>query len=273
MERINKYITTITASFLMLLLALNLSAQSRDEVLKRLDSIAFDAYEKNSKDAINKANELLNKSKKSKPSLYTVNAYTLLGILNKDKGHYISSLNNYLKALNVSEKINDTARISACYNNIGSIYKLQENYPKALQYFHKSLDIEKSLNQPLQKSIRYYNIGEIYSVVDSLDLALTYFNNSLLIEERANNTEGIIYALLGISDVYIKINHYVDARISLDRVTRLIGSSNIEESIILNKLNGELAFKQKKFSDALNFFQSAQDISKKNNFKSHLLSI
>lgn len=241
--------------------------------LSRLDSIAFHSLESNSPNTEEHANNLLNESLKSSASLYRVNAYTILGIVNKGKGYYVSSLNHYLKALNAAQDINDDGRISACLNNIGSIYQLQGNYQKAKEYFQKSLDIEEKLNNPLQKSIRLYNIGEVYLDVDSLDLALAYFNRSLIIEKKANFTEGIMYALLGLTEVYIKTERPSDARYSLENIKALLRESDVEVSIIYNQLMGDLQVLENKLNESLSHYYKAESISISNSFRVHLPAI
>lgn len=246
---------------------------SRNERLLKLDSIAFHALETNSPSAVSHANNLLSESLKIPPSLFRVNAYIILGIINKEKGYYVTSLNHYLKALNAAKDINDQGRVSSCLNNIGTIYQLQGNYQKSLNYFQQSLKIEAKLNNQLQKSIRYYNIGDVYNDLDSLDLALSYYNNSLVIEKKENNREGIIYALLGISEVYIKIGRSIDARLSLDKVKTLLSSEDLEESILFYQSEGDLKVLEKNYSEALNSYYKAESLSTSNNFRVHLMDI
>ena len=234
-----------------------------DSSLKNLDSLAFAALESNSADVLDKAEDLLDASLKIKPSFYRVNAYTIFGIVNKDRGFYVTSLDYYLKALNAAEQIKDTPRRSACLNNIGSVYQLQGNYEQAIEYYDQSLELEKKLNDPLQKSIRYYNLGECYKDIDNFEMALTFFNNSLLIEKKANNNEGIVYAQLGIADVYIKIKRLTDAQIVLEDISKLIKESQVEEQIIFHKLKGKLRLAQGSSADALSEFMAGESISKK----------
>lgn len=241
--------------------------------LNRLDSLAFHALEHGDTSVTTKANALLAASLSKKNSFYGINAHTILGIVNKDKGYYLTSLEHYLTALNLSEKMGDLGRVSACYNNIGCVYLLQENYIKACEYFNKSLKIEQKLNQPLQKSIRYYNLGDAYSKMDSFDLALSFYNNSWLIEQKLNNSEGIAYAQIGIADVYIKIDRLVDAKQLLLKLSSRITKVNIEESILYHLLNGKIHLKRNEFEEALRELKKAEQISISNTFRIHLLDI
>ncbi|MEJ6584152.1 MAG: tetratricopeptide repeat protein [Crocinitomicaceae bacterium] len=246
---------------------------SQDKVLLKLDSIAFSALEANSDRTAQYANNLLKESLKHPPSLYRVNAYIILGIVNKDKGFYVTSLNHYLNALNAARDIDDVGRISSCLNNIGSIYQQQGNFQKAKYYFLQSLEMESKLKNPLQKSIRYYNIGDVYVALDSLDLALSYFNNSLIIEKKSNNREGIIYALLGVSEVYIKIERPIDASISLEKVKELLNTNDLEESILYFQLMGDLNVIDNKLNEGLNYYYQAEELSMTKDFRVHLMDI
>lgn len=245
-----------------------------DAHLDKLDSIAFYALEHGDSSVISKANTLLDASLKNKTtSYYTVNAHTILGIVHKEKGYYLTSLDHYLKALNSAEKINDEARISACYNNIGNIHLLLEDYEKACEYFNKSLAIEEKFDRPLQKSIRLYNLGDAYSKRDSFDLALSYFTNSLLIEKKLHNTEGEIYAQLGIADIYVKIERLTDAQSLLEQIDQALEKYQIEERILYDILSGRIHMAKKDYVSSLKSFGHAETISLKNNFRVHLLDI
>ena len=248
-------------------------SQNNEKLLKELDSIAFVSLEENSSLTTERAYNLLKESEKQQAQLYKINAFTILGIVNKEKGYYVTALNHYLKALNIAESIKDQARLSACYNNIGQIYHLQQNFSKANYYYHLSLDIEDSLSNPLQKSIRFYNIGEVFNELDSLDLALTYFNNSLLIEKKAKNVDGIIYALLGISQVYIKSKRFSDAEYTLEEIYSLLTSEFLEETILFNINYGKLKKLQGKNDQAFVHYKKAESLSVNNEFRIHLPEI
>ncbi|GAB5419319.1 MAG: hypothetical protein Crog4KO_27480 [Crocinitomicaceae bacterium] len=243
------------------------------ERLNELDSTAFYALENGLPDVEQKAEKLLNASEQYESALHLINANTLLGIVNKNKGYYVTAVDYYNKALAAAEEAEDQGRISACYNNIGSVYQIQENFPKALSYFQKSLEIEEQLNNPLQKSIRLYNIGDMYREMDSLSLALSNFNSSLIIEKENQNSEGIVYALLGVADIYLKLDKRTDAQISLDEAKKHFGDSDIEIGILYHLLSAELDLRNNSFDSALHKLKEAKNISKKHDFKVHLRDI
>lgn len=249
-------------------------SQTKEEErqLRRLDSIAFTSLENSLPDVERKALDLLKKSQQFPPTFFEVNANTLLGIINKNRGYYVTALTHYLQALNTAEKLGDQGRISACLNNIGSVYHLQKNHEQALSYFNQSLEIENQLNQPLQKSIRYYNIGDVYKDIDSLDLSLTFFTNSLLIEKKKQNQEGIIYANLGIADIYLKSERLNDASVVLNETETELEDYQIEEKVIWLRLKGTLE-QFRNTSSSIQFFLKAEELATKHKLRSLLPQI
>jgi tetratricopeptide (TPR) repeat protein len=233
----------------ILLISFNSLAQKADdEVLRTLDSIAFNAYETNSPDMLEKANRFLEATLKYDPSYFRVNAYTLLGIINKNRGFYVTSLDYYLKSYNEAQLIKDEGRQSACLNNIGAVYQLQRKYEQAINYYNQSLDIEKRLKNPLQVSIRYFNLGDCYKELDSLDLALNFFNNSLLIEKKYKNTEGIAYAKIGVADVYERYGNTTDANRILNELLPIIGKQTPDLQILFHLIKAKILMREKDLS-------------------------
>lgn len=265
----SKQFVLITIIWLCFALKLSYTYGQNSEIL-RLDSLAFHALETNSPNVSLAANKLLESSNDTDLSIFAANAHTILGITNKNKGYYVTAINHYLKALNISEKIKDNGRRSACLNNIGAIYLLQDNFKEALNYFNQSLAIEKSLDQPIQKSIRFFNIGDVYNQTDSLELALSFYTNSLLIEKAENNKEGIVYANLGISEVYIKANQLTDAKNTLLKTEPLLTENALEEQIIFLRLNALIHEIENDLNSSLVKLNQAYTIAFKNNLQSSL---
>ena len=204
---------------------------------ERLDTLAF-YYVKNNDyvKAENTALETIQLSNGKNSSIYLINAHTILGIINKNRGYFHSSVENYLSAMKHAENISDSARVSACLNNIGVIYKLQNKYKDAIKYFEKSLQLEENLSNELQKSIRFYNLADAYLELDSLNLALSYFTNSLIVEQKNNNLEGALYASIGLGNVYLKRKDLVNLDYLIDDLRMDIGAATIELKIAFQQL-------------------------------------
>lgn len=217
---------------------------------EKLDSLAFAYFENSEFDKAEKtAQELLNVNSLD-TNIYRVNANTLLGILNKNRGYYISATEHYISALNDARALNDKGRQSAILNNLGTLYKLQHNYQSAIDYFKMSLELGKDQDNQGQASIRFYNIADAYLELDSLDLALSFFNNSLLLEQEIENKIGLIYAYMGITDVYIKMGNEFQSALMIERIEELSPFENAELEILFEFVKAKQAFISKDYNEA-----------------------
>ena len=236
--------------------------------LQQLDQEQFKRLETGKGDPLEIAQIIIEQSQ-VKPSIYLINAFTVAGIVNKNRGYYVSALSYNLKALSVAETLKDKGRISACLNNIGILYVLQENYTKAIDYFNRSLKIEEELNQPLQKSIRLFNLGDCYSALNQFDEALSFYTSSLLLEKKNKNEIGVVYAQLGLAEVYVKTKRFSDATsLFADLESKEMDQ---EAEVIFTKLKGQAALEQKQTTAAIDILKQAEQLAKKYQFKSELL--
>lgn len=245
---------------LVVFLATKINSQER---LFELDSMAFLALEH---EKFNDAERLALKSLEisgDSASIFSINAYTLMGILNKNRGFYNVAISNYSVALVQSEELQDTARISACLNNLGIIFKLQGLPSKAKDYFRRSLWLENYLNNELQKSIRLCNLAELYLEEDSIQMAMEFYTASLNIELKHNKHEGVISTQLGIAETFLKENQIKKCDSMISIITPEIAKLTMDLQIafgILNAKNLLISKNYKKAKESLiNYEQLALD--------------
>lgn len=192
----------------------------------KIDLITDQAWElarKNPDTAVAWATEAIERANLAGPYVKgLINAHTLLGIINKDRGFYSSAVEHHLAAKQLAEQSKDHLRLSGCLNNLGSVYQQQGDYYKALDLFKQSLEIETTMGKNKeQQSIRLFNIGESYLKLDSLDQAYAYYYQSLLIESELNNQEGIFYARLGIGLADSRRNNFSKAEEELQNALKI----------------------------------------------------
>jgi len=235
----------------------------KDESFQQLDKEQFRRLEEGKEDPLFISKLIIEKAN-NRPSIYLINAYTVSGIVNKNKGFYVTALDNYLKASKISLELKDEGRYSASLNNIGIIYVLQENYSKAIYYFNKSLEIEQDRTDPLQKSIRYFNLGDCYKELSKYNEAIGFYTNSLLIENKLKNEVGIIYAQLGLAEVYLSTKRIADAEQALSEIEKMQEAFDNESKVLFLRLKGKLSKKKLQFDAAENFFMEAKDLSERN---------
>lgn len=235
----------------------------KDESFQQLDKEQFRRLEEGKEDPLFISKLIIEKAN-NRPSIYLINAYTVSGIVNKNKGFYVTALDNYLKASKISLELKDEGRYSASLNNIGIIYVLQENYSKAIYYFNKSLEIEEGRKDPLQKSIRYFNLGDCYKELGKYNEAIGFYTNSLLIENNLKNKVGIIYAQLGLAEVYLSTKRIADAEQALAEIEKMKDAFDSESKVLFLRMKGKLSKKKLEFEAAEKFFMEAKDLSERN---------
>lgn len=235
----------------------------KDESFQQLDKEQFRRLEEGKEDPLFISKLIIEKAN-NRPSIYLINAYTVSGIVNKNKGFYVTALDNYLKASKISLELKDEGRYSASLNNIGIIYVLQENYSKAIYYFNKSLEIEEGRKDPLQKSIRYFNLGDCYKELGKYNEAIGFYTNSLLIENKLKNKVGIIYAQLGLAEVYLSTKRIADAEQALAEIEKMKDAFDSESKVLFLRMKGKLSKKKLEFEAAEKFFMEAKDLSERN---------
>jgi tetratricopeptide (TPR) repeat protein len=190
------------------------------------------------------------------------NSFTILGILNKNKGFYQISVSNYLRALQSSELLKDWKRVSVYYNNIGVIYYLNGEYKDALSYYRRSVSIEQKIGTKEQLSIRYYNMGESYQALNHFDSSLFFFNTSLLIEKELENDIGVTYALYGLSNLYLSKQNYDSSQYYIDVITNQKETLNdLELNCKILIARTELAIHDKSYSVALEYILKVKQLS------------
>jgi tetratricopeptide (TPR) repeat protein len=236
---------------------------------EKLDSLIFAYFENNDFEKAEKTAQEVLKNNLLDTNIYSVNANTILGIINKNRGFYISSTEHYLSALNDARSIKDSGRQSEILNNLGTLYKLQNNYNKAITYFSESLELERRISEQNigQQSIRYYNLADTYLAMDSLDLALSHFNNSLLLEQKMNNREGLLYAYLGIIDVYFKMGNAFQSTMMLEKVNQFLPVKNIELNVLYTFTRSKYNFLQNDLDEADAYVNEALNMAQENHLE------
>ena len=97
-----------------------------------------------------------------------------MGILNREKGHYLKALNHFNQAIKVLKAIDEPA-IAATYSAIGTIYTYTNQYQKAILHHNKSMDIYQRLGNKTGVIDNLANIGNAYLENNLVDKALPYF--------------------------------------------------------------------------------------------------
>lgn len=102
----------------------------------------------------------LQESKRAGNAKGVARAFNGLGMLYEYQGKSSKALDNHLKAKDILEKIEHIEGLASSYNNIANIYQNQGNTSDARQYYFKVLAIDSSL---LEDRPQYSKYGIAYS--------------------------------------------------------------------------------------------------------------
>jgi tetratricopeptide (TPR) repeat protein len=184
--------------------------------------------------------------------VYRGYSYFLLGEdegeLTKKKKYLISSLIDLRKALaiNINEK-----NIADVYFCIGKIY-----FYLGESYYNQSLKfLNKSLEKNNKRKDLYYTLGVLYLYLGKYDDAL-----KILFEASKNDNSDLLS--LAIANTFYAKNSIENAKSYLNQLLNRTQDNKIKEKSCL--LMGEILFKEKKYDEALEYFNKTIDLNENN---------
>lgn len=199
-----------------------------------------------------------------------ISAYSNMGIAHYFKGEYSIALDYHTKAAKILERIKNRKRLSAVYNNIALIYLDLGKYSSAENYFRKSLkiDLKRGDNKGIGDS--YNNIGTIYKEKKNYPKAMAYFNKSLYYRNLAEDAIGIPTTLANLGMVNIRLGNFPMAKTQLRSALQQYKMNNDDFGMCLAyNYIGDLYLHEKKYKEAISFFNLSLSISEKNNIQNY----
>ncbi len=154
--------------------------------------------------AINLARRLGNKRIES-------GGYSMLGVLEKNRGNYDKAISYHLSSLRISEEQKDEHSMAISYNDLGVLYKTIRQYDAALDYYRKSNELCQKIKLYKGVSMTYNNIGTIMKARDLHDSALHYYTLGLRTAEQTGDTYSISTCLSNVGETYLTAKRYSEA--------------------------------------------------------------
>lgn len=275
---IPKNISGIKLIILLLCFYLCSNAQSEKEKkeIKIVDSIAF-AFENipNYDSAIYYYKKELSIYINSKNNKEIGRSYLKIGRMQSEKGEIAEASKTFFNMLKYAELANDTTRISIANTRIGRCYESLNQIEKAFEYYNKALSIAEKYSINKQSIALYGTIGNLYlqqnKFEDCRKMALKADSLANLLKDPyfkygANNLFGLYYSA---------IKDYPNAEKSMLQALEY----NIQKNPNASHTGGtyfnlgEIAAKQNKNKEALNYYKEAYRIFKNQNEKKNLKDI
>lgn len=124
--------------------------------------------------------------------------------------------NYHIEVLNLSGKFSNksaTVKKSTCIalNSIGNINIALKQYDKAIEVFKQSNAIEQTMNSAIGQAINHANIGEAYELSGRLDSARQHYSQSLDYNIKAKSDLGIALCNNNLGMICLKEKKYDEA--------------------------------------------------------------
>lgn len=160
------------------------------------------------------------------------------------------------RSLELAEVLGDDKGKAQVLNYLGICYLKLNDAHSASTYFFKALAFSDSLNINVEKGYALNNIASSLILEGEYKQALKYTYKALLLQTQNDDSKGIAYAWLRMSDVYYRIQHYDSLLISAKMAHKLLLKLNMEDNALLALSNIARGWEGKKrYNKALTCYQ------------------
>lgn len=187
-------------------------------------------------------------------------AYGNLALIHQIQSDFPTALEYYFSALQLNEKINNYSGIFVNLVNIAGIQSDQNDFNVALSTIQKALRLSIINKDTMRMSTCFTNIGNIYQRMKHPE-ALDYFQKAQTMAKGENVSQNI-NNLVNIGEIYTAREEFEKAVKNFDEALALAQKANIKKALceVYVKV-GALYFRQKKYSQAIDYTQKAFSIA------------
>jgi len=208
--------------------------QNNAKNLSRAYSLSGVIYK--NKGEFSEALDFHHKSLKINDSIGLKNAlatnYNDIGIIYKTMGEYHKALESYLLANSLATELNLKRGIVMTLNNIGTIYEALNNPNEAIAYYNRSYRKAIEFGIRDAEAIALNNLGEVYANKGDGKTARRYFKETLAIDSETGDKIGSVYSMLNIAATYIGQRNWDSARYFYQKSDAIAKELNARQLLI-----------------------------------------
>ncbi len=205
------------------------------------------------------------------------NVYNNLGLLYKNQGNYVTSLEFFQKGLKLREELGDPKGVAKSYNEIGLLYFDWGTFASALSKSRSSLQIALSGKYQEETAIAYSNMGNAYLMLGNLDSADYCFDQSLEFHGSGPITSAKVDVIHNQGVVFHARKDYSKALEYFQQALELRKKMGYQFRVAESYLNiGELNLEQGKYSAALDSLTAGLAVAEHSQYlplKSQILAL
>jgi len=197
-----------------------------------------------------------------------------LGMVYHAWKQYEKAIKYYLQSIEILNSLNNKTETVTVLNNIGIIYNEMDNQPKAIEYFNKALEIDRALDIPVNVAKDLNNIGLAYKTDQQYETAIGYFRQGIQIYQTLDANSDYLSLLKNISATYLETGKYDSAMFWTDHYDKIVSQSgNQDKSAQYLILKGDIHYKLKEYTNALDLYKQALEVSLQCNDQHAMLTL
>ena len=128
-----------------------------------------------------------------------------------DEGHYVETLDDYLKAIKLADEVGNTKLSIDVKSNVGYLYNVIGDDNKAIPYYTEALDQSIKIGYKAGMSGAYNAMGKTYKTEGKYTESLDAYKKGLDLDIEEKRPESIAIAYGNIGDVYERMGSYPEA--------------------------------------------------------------
>lgn len=192
----------------------------------------------------------------------TANALKIAGDALTQQGKYDSSLTILFSAQEIENKLDSISLKAEILSAIATNYYFKGDYTNTLSYLTAQLNLFRNLDNKIGIALCLNRMGIIYKNMDQYEDAIYYYQEALKIEEERKDSTGICRALINIGNIYFQNRKNFTQAINF--YTKAINISKAindkNNTAVLLNNIGLIFYNQEKYQEALNNFKEALSI-------------
>jgi len=163
------------------------------------------------------------------------------------RNNFYDAIKRLENVLILTKKVEDKKNEGIVLSKIANLQFLVEEYDDAEINILKAIEVQNSIDDFINLAVSRYTYGKIELAKNKIINALDYFKSSKAIFEENELNELALQATLSEAEANIKLHHYDEANILLDKVIILSKKNRFDtfHSSALNK-SGYIALQEKK---------------------------
>ncbi|MFN7971896.1 MAG: tetratricopeptide repeat protein [Acidobacteriota bacterium] len=195
-------------------------------------------------------------------------ALNSIGVILNDKGDWEVAVEAYERALHLNEIHGDKLGASANYNNLAIIFEFKGELSQAVTYYRKSLKLDQSMDNLRGVGIDFNNLGSLCFKMGQWTRALGYIGKSRLMALQLGDLALVALAETNLGEVRLHRGDFAVADQHLRRAVEIWKELERADAVAETyAMMGSLCFRARKLGEAEAWFEMADEIATKRDFK------